>query len=116
MTADRVRQVLYHTSNEEKIPLLIGILNHVDPTRSIVFVNTKRAAERIWGFLEGNGFKFYVDAVALNYLHGVEIDYVTRETGATFVFNNVFQSTGGSGTCGATVSPGTANDRQYRRL
>ena len=57
VTAERVRQVLYHTSNDEKIPLLIGILNHVDPTRSIVFVNTKRAAERVWGFLEGNGFK-----------------------------------------------------------
>ena len=57
VTAERVRQVVYHTSNDEKIPLLIGILNHVDPTRSIVFVNTKRAAERVWGFLEGNGFK-----------------------------------------------------------
>jgi ATP-dependent RNA helicase RhlB len=49
--------VLYHTANAEKIPLLIGLLKHVDPTRSIVFVNTKRAAERVWGFLEGNGFK-----------------------------------------------------------
>jgi iron-sulfur cluster insertion protein len=39
--------------------------------------------------------------VALNFLRGVEIDYATRDTGATFVFNNVFQSTGGSGLCGA---------------
>ncbi|MGE5851251.1 MAG: helicase-related protein, partial [Candidatus Methylomirabilota bacterium] len=29
---------------------------HIDPTRSIVFVNTKRSAERIWACLEGNGF------------------------------------------------------------
>lgn len=57
VTAERVRQVLYHTANEEKIPLLIGLLNHVDPSRSIVFVNTKRNAERIWAYLEGNGFK-----------------------------------------------------------
>jgi len=57
VTADKVRQVLYHTSNEEKIPLLVGILNHVDPHRSIVFVNTKRNAERVWSYLEGNGFK-----------------------------------------------------------
>lgn len=57
VTADRVRQVLYHTANEEKIPLLVGILNHVDPHRSIVFVNTKRNAERVWSYLEGNGFK-----------------------------------------------------------
>ena len=57
VTADKVRQVLYHTANEEKIPLLVGILNHVDPHRSIVFVNTKRNAERVWSYLEGNGFK-----------------------------------------------------------
>ena len=57
VTADRVRQVLYHTSNEEKIPLLVGLLSHGDPRRSIVFVNTKRNAERVWSYLEGNGFK-----------------------------------------------------------
>jgi ATP-dependent RNA helicase RhlB len=57
VTAERVRQVLYHTANEEKIPLLIGLLNHTDPHRSIVFVNTKRNAERVWSYLEGNGFK-----------------------------------------------------------
>jgi ATP-dependent RNA helicase RhlB len=56
VTAERVRQVLYHVSNAEKLPLLVGILRHVDPTRSIVFVNTKRSAERIWACLEGNGF------------------------------------------------------------
>ena len=57
VTADRVRQVLYHTSNEDKIPLLVGLLSHGDSRRSIVFVNTKRTAERVWSYLEGNGFK-----------------------------------------------------------
>jgi len=57
VTAERVRQVLYHTANDEKIPLLVGMLKHIDPTRSIIFVNTKRNAERVWGYLEGNGFK-----------------------------------------------------------
>jgi len=56
VTAERVRQVLYHVSREEKLPLLVGMLRHVDPTRSIIFVNTKRSAERIWACLEGNGF------------------------------------------------------------
>lgn len=56
VTADKVTQVLYHISNEEKIPLLIGLLRQIDPKRTIVFVNTKRAADRIWGYLEGNGF------------------------------------------------------------
>ncbi len=57
VTADRVRQLLYHTANEEKIPLLIGLLSHGDSLRSIVFVNTKRNADRVWSYLEGNGFK-----------------------------------------------------------
>jgi len=52
------------------------------------------------------GFDVYVDAVALNYLRGVEIDYVERPTGASFVFNNAFAITGGSGTCGACGSSG----------
>jgi ATP-dependent RNA helicase RhlB len=57
VTAERVRQVLYHVSTEEKLALLVGMLRHVDPRRSIVFVNTKRGAERIWATLQGNGFK-----------------------------------------------------------
>ncbi len=57
VTADRVRQVVYYTANEEKIPLLLGLLRTLQPPRSIVFVNTKRAADRVWGYLEGNGFK-----------------------------------------------------------
>jgi ATP-dependent RNA helicase RhlB len=57
VTADKVTQVVYYTANAEKIPLLLGLLKHMDPRRSIVFVNTKRAAEQVWGYLEGNGFK-----------------------------------------------------------
>ncbi|HHJ17966.1 MAG TPA: ATP-dependent RNA helicase RhlB [Gammaproteobacteria bacterium] len=57
VTAQHVRQVLYHTANDEKIPLLLGIMKKIDASRSIVFVNTKRDAERVWSYLEGNGFK-----------------------------------------------------------
>ena len=53
---------------------------------------------------EQAGLKVYVDAVALGYLEGVEIDYVEHATGASFVFNNVFQSVGGAGTCGGCGS------------
>jgi iron-sulfur cluster insertion protein len=52
------------------------------------------------------GFDVYVDAVALNFLRGVEIDFVERPTGASFVFNNAFALTGGSGTCGACGAAG----------
>ena len=45
------------------------------------------------------GFDIYVDAVAFGYLNGVEIDFVSRPTGSSFIFNNVFMATGGSGAC-----------------
>ncbi len=57
VTAERVTEIVYGPSNEEKIPLLLGLLRHMDPTRTIIFVNTKRAAERVWGYLESNGIK-----------------------------------------------------------
>jgi ATP-dependent RNA helicase RhlB len=57
VTARHVRQVLYHTSNEDKIPLLLGLMGRMDAHRSIVFVNTKRDAEKVWAYLEGNGHK-----------------------------------------------------------
>jgi ATP-dependent RNA helicase RhlB len=55
MTVDRVRQVIYYPSMDEKAPLLIGLLKHMDPRRSMVFVNTRRAAEEIEGLLRANG-------------------------------------------------------------
>jgi len=57
VTADNVTQICYMTANEEKIPLLLGLLKGMDFHRSIIFVNTKRAADLVWGFLEGNDVK-----------------------------------------------------------
>ena len=57
VTADNVVQTCYMTANEEKISLLIGLLRRMDAHRTIVFVNTKRGADLVWGFLEGNDFK-----------------------------------------------------------
>ena len=57
VTADRVEQQMYYPAAEEKVPLLLGLLNTLQPTRAIIFVNTKRAGEKVWGYLEGNGFK-----------------------------------------------------------
>ncbi|MDX1514174.1 MAG: iron-sulfur cluster assembly accessory protein [Gammaproteobacteria bacterium] len=67
-------------------------------TYGMTFTDHKAPVDKV---LRGDGYEIYVDAVALNYLKGVEIDYVSRDTGATFVFNNVFQATGGTGVCGA---------------
>jgi len=56
--------------------------------------------------LEGDGYKVVVDAIALSYLKGSDIDYVEEGLNASFVFNNVFQSVGGSGACGACGASG----------
>ena len=54
---DRVRQVIYFPSMEEKIPLLIGLLRETEAHRTMVFVNTRRMAERLEMVLRGHGFK-----------------------------------------------------------
>ena len=55
-TVDSVRQVVYYPATEEKIPLLIGLLKQTEAHRTMVFVNTKRAAERLEHLLRANGF------------------------------------------------------------
>jgi ATP-dependent RNA helicase RhlB len=55
MTVDRVRQVIYYPSNDEKPKLLVGLLKQMDPRRSMIFVNTRRAAEEIERLLQANG-------------------------------------------------------------
>ncbi|MBT3196135.1 MAG: RNA helicase, partial [Gammaproteobacteria bacterium] len=56
VTAAKVNEIIYYPANEEKIPLLIGLMKEMAPHRSIVFVNTKYEADKVWSFLEGNGF------------------------------------------------------------
>ena len=55
MTVDRVTQCIYFPANDEKIPLLMMLLGEMDVSRTMVFVNTKRAAERLRERLESNG-------------------------------------------------------------
>jgi ATP-dependent RNA helicase RhlB len=57
VTADRVKQLLYYPSNPEKLPLLVGLMQKLQPKKSMVFVNTRRQAERVWLCLKGNGIK-----------------------------------------------------------
>ena len=55
VTADRVRQVVYFPAKEEKLPLLLNLLERAGAARSIVFVNTKIAAERVAERLQKQG-------------------------------------------------------------
>jgi ATP-dependent RNA helicase RhlB len=54
VTADRVRQLIYYPAMEEKARLLIGLLRKHEASRSIVFVNMKRTAERLEAVLKAN--------------------------------------------------------------
>ena len=56
MTVDEVRQIMYYPSMEEKLPLLIGLLRQYEARRTMIFVNTKRVAERLESTLKANGF------------------------------------------------------------
>lgn len=59
------------------------------------------------GVLECAGFKVIVDGETMEYLRGVEIDFVDRGDGqATFVFNNLPNMGGGCGSCGSSSSGG----------
>ncbi len=78
ITADRVRQAIFFPSNPDKMPLLVGLIKEMGgshaktvgdsatekglKTRILVFVNTKREAERVEAYLEANG----IDAQAIS--------------------------------------------------
>lgn len=55
------------------------------------------------GVLDCGAFKVIVDDGTLEYLRGVEIDFLDRGDGQeTFVFNNLPSMGGGCGTCGSS--------------
>ncbi len=57
VTVDRVRQAIFFPSNEDKMPLLVGLIREMGDARIMVFVNMKREAERVQGYFEANGIK-----------------------------------------------------------
>ena len=62
VTADKVRQAIFFPSNEEKMPLLVGLIREMGQGRIMVFVNMKREAERVQAYLQANG----IDAQAIS--------------------------------------------------
>jgi len=55
VTADRVRQAIFYPSNEDKMPLLVGLVREIGDGRIMIFVNMKREAEKVQDYLEANG-------------------------------------------------------------
>ena len=62
ITVDKVRQSIYFPSNDEKIPLLITLLSQMDARRTMIFVNTRREADRLQHYLEHN--KIHAQAIS----------------------------------------------------
>ncbi|HEB59943.1 MAG TPA: ATP-dependent RNA helicase RhlB [Gammaproteobacteria bacterium] len=54
VTGERITERVYYPAKEEKIPLLLGLLQTFGDSRVLIFVNTKRMAEKIGAWLKGN--------------------------------------------------------------
>lgn len=57
ITADRVTQIVHFPASEEKLTLLLNLLQREQPDRCIIFINTKATAEKISRTLERYGHK-----------------------------------------------------------
>lgn len=57
ITAAKVRQKIYYPADDEKIPLLLGLLSRSEGARTMVFVNTKAFVERVARSLERAGYR-----------------------------------------------------------
>jgi ATP-dependent RNA helicase RhlB len=56
-TPELATQVLYHVGMDEKMPLLVGILEREEWEQALIFVNTRWMAEEVTRRLEENGHK-----------------------------------------------------------
>ena len=57
ITGDRIEEIAYMPSNEEKIPLLMGLIKKAEEQKCVVFINTKHMAEKIEAWLNANDIK-----------------------------------------------------------
>jgi len=55
VTADHVEQTVFYPANDEKLPLLIGLMRSLGEHHSMVFTNTRAAADRVGRTLNANG-------------------------------------------------------------
>lgn len=103
----------------EAVEQLIAITSNEDDINGIrIFVSGGGCSGMTYGMtlveqpgkydcvLDKEGLNIYIDAVALGFLEGVEIDYKSQGVNKSFVFKNVFANTGGAGTCGSCGAAG----------
>jgi ATP-dependent RNA helicase RhlB len=56
ITVEGIEQELYHVGSDQKVSLLLGLLEREDWVRVLIFVNTKVGVERLTHRLKGNGW------------------------------------------------------------
>ena len=100
ITPEAINQLMALTENEDSVNgvrIFVSGGGCSGMQYGMTFVEHPTDYDCVW---EKDGLNVFVDAVALGYLEGVEIDYQTQGSNASFVFKNVFAQTGGSGACG----------------
>lgn len=56
-TGHRIKEELFYPSNEDKMALLLTLMEEEWPDRCIVFANTKHKCEEIWSYLSADGHR-----------------------------------------------------------
>jgi iron-sulfur cluster insertion protein len=99
---DKLKEIVTQSEDEvSAIRIYIGGGGCSGMTYGMTFTDEQTVFDTVLAF---DGFKVFVDVVALNYLRGAQIDYIQEQGRERFVFNNVFAETGGSGSCGGCGS------------
>jgi len=99
---DKLREIVTQSEDEvSAIRIYIGGGGCSGMSYGMTFTDQQTDFDTVIAF---DGFKVFVDVVALNYLRGAQIDYIQEQGRERFVFNNVFAETGGSGSCGGCGS------------
>ena len=57
MTSENITEELFYPSNEDKMLLLLTLMEDEWREKAIVFANTKHACEKVWGYLAGDGLR-----------------------------------------------------------
>ncbi len=56
-TSRNIQEELFYPSGEDKIPLLLTLIEEDWPEKAIIFANTKHMCEKLWAWLEGDGHR-----------------------------------------------------------
>ncbi|MDP2561007.1 ATP-dependent RNA helicase RhlB [Psychrobium sp. 1_MG-2023] len=56
-TSTNVKEEIFYPANEDKIPLLLTLMEEEWPDKAIVFSNMKHKCEEVWGFLAADGHR-----------------------------------------------------------